>query len=122
MLFNNFVPSINSSLTPATFATNDDTTASNIHQCYLSYRALLLPYVAVSTDRCSSPSSIPDGALATLGQPSCTLWKDSQANLYLITSPAFPPCQTNPVPYSMPKACSLYMISHATQVPFIYLV
>jgi hypothetical protein len=110
------------SLTSATVANNDHTTSSNIHKCYLSYTALLLPYAAESTDRCSAPSSIPDGALATVGQPSCRLWKDSYANLYLITYPAFPPCQTNPVPYPTPKACFLHMILYATQIPFIYLV
>jgi hypothetical protein len=48
-------------------------THSNYHQIYLLVLSIL--HVAASTARYSAPSSIYDGALAILVQPSSTLWR-----------------------------------------------
>ncbi len=59
---------------------NNHLQANNDSQPHQNYHpVLLLPHATESAASFSTPSSIPDGASAKLGQPSCNRWRISDA-------------------------------------------
>ncbi len=70
--------------------------ATIIHgNTYLHHFVLLLPHVAAWAARYSAPSSIYDGALTILVQPSFTLWREQIQKLVSY------PCQLNSEPFQL---------------------